>query len=196
MFIHKSYFTFLTESTYCGLKPHLTNLKSNGLNFHSPVVMSAKHNHLIAQLQHREIFSEQLCIKISFVTACVVCRVVPFRTCPVEKLKCVPRAWKCWTPAANCLLRLKTLSRQVVYLQASSFHASFLKVFRYAVFFLRSRGVSVLSFPIRLSRAFAAMHSFLSLRCYLRTNLFSLNSEFHGVFLRQLLKTDGLKPYS
>lgn len=41
--------------------------------------MPAEHNHLIAQLQHREIFSEQLCIKSSSVTARVVCRVVPFQ---------------------------------------------------------------------------------------------------------------------
>lgn len=47
-------------------------------------------------------------------------------------------------------------------LQGSSFHASFLKAFHYIV--LRSRGVSILSFPIRLPWAFTAAHSFLSLR--------------------------------
>lgn len=113
-----------------------------------------------------------------------------FRTCPLERLKCVLRAWKCWTPATNCLLRLKTLSRQVVYCKEAHFMHHFWKCS--IILFCGHGDLAFWVFPLGYhGRSMQCIHF---CHCMLfKGKRFSLFSEFHKVFLHKLLETDHLK---
>lgn len=134
--------------------------------------------------------SEHICAKSSFETTCAVCGVVPFRTCPLEKLKSALRAWKCWTPAANCLLRLKTLSRQVVYCEEAHFMHHFRKCS--IMLFCGHGELEFWVFPLGYCGPSPPRIHFCHYMLFKDERL-SLNLAFRKVFVHELLKTDGLK---